>query len=384
MIQKELRILIIDDDQDDFVHIQDLFSDITGSKFITTWSSTYSEGLENLKAQKFDACLLDYRLGAKTGIEFLQESSQLGIVCPIILLTGFGDFELDVQAMEVGAADYLVKDQLTAPLLERSVRYSIKHVMDMEELRESKAHVLQQDRLASLGLLASSLAHEIGTPLGVIRSRAELTEKAAGENQKLKKDMGIVISQIDRITKLVNSLLHLAREKKSDFGSAVDLDQALDDVLTLVQHELKMKDIELVQDHRVKNIKVKAESGPLAQVFLNLMINSIHAIESAKKQFRAGPFEISIRTEEVGEKVKIFVRDTGCGIPEDHLMQIFKPFFTTKDVGLGTGLGLAVSYKYVQSWGGTLSVESQFQKETTFIVELCRSGVPLTSRAGRE
>lgn len=351
------RILLIDDDEDDYIHIRELVKDIRSSKYELTWESNYAKGLKALRGQEFDVCLLDYKLGEKTGLDLLVEAHEHGLSCPVIFLTGLIDFEIDVRAMQMGASDYLVKDQLTSPLLERSIRYSIKHRHDLEEIKEGKAQIVQQDRLASLGLLASSLAHEIGTPLGIIRSRAEMTEKKVAGNEQLKRDMGIVIAQIDRITKLVNSLLNLAREKKSDMGSSVQLSEAVNDVLALLQHEFDRKDI-LFRLNLTSDLKVKAESGPLGQVMINLLINAVHAIEDAKK-IRQGPFQITLSTKEVGSFVEVTIEDTGAGIAEENLRHLFKPFFTTKDIGHGTGLGLATSKGIVHSWGGDILVSSQ-------------------------
>lgn len=365
----EFRILLIDDDEDDFINLRDLFEEIPRSKYKITWKSSYKEGLEALHTEAFDACLLDYRLGEHTGIDLLKEVQKLGLVCPIIFLTGHSDFDLDIQAMQVGASEYLIKGQLTAPLLERSLRYAMKHALDMQELKESKTLILQQDRLASLGLLASSLAHEIGTPLGIIRSRAELVERKATTNEATKQDMLTVINQIDRITKLVNSLLHLAREKQSDFAAAVDLNSVIQDVLNLMQHEFNRKDITL-EVSITNGTTVNAESGPLGQVFLNLFVNALHAIEEAKTKGRVNGHKLILNVNNSGSSVEISVQDTGCGIPEKNFSQLFKPFFTTKEIGLGTGLGLATSYKLVHSWKGSISVESKENVGTTFKIKL--------------
>lgn len=365
----KFSILLIDDDEDDYINLRDLFAEITGVRFQVTWKSSYHEGLKALKEGGFDACLLDYRLGANTGIELLHEIQKLDIRCPTILLTGQGDFDIDVQAMQIGAADYLIKAQLTAPLLERSIRYSIKHAMDMEELRQNKAQILQQDRLASLGLLASSLAHEIGTPLGIIRSRAELAEKKT-DNSGVKQDMQTIVSQIDRIAKLVNSLLHLARDSKSDFSTSVNLKNVVQDILNFVHSELIRKNIKFVLDLK-SDLQVMAEAGPLGQVLLNLLVNAVHAIEEADKNIS---HTISLRAEDKGSTVRICVQDTGTGISEDNISQIFKPFFTTKEIGRGTGLGLATSYKLVHSWGGSLSVQSKVGEGSTFTIVLLKPG----------
>lgn len=320
-----------------------------------------------LKNEKFDACLLDFRLGANTGLELLHEMNNFGISCPTIFLTGHSDFDLDVQAMQVGAADYLIKDQLNAPLLERSIRYSIKHAMDMEELRQSKAQILQQDRLASLGLLASSLAHEIGTPMGIIRSRAELAERKT-DNENLKQDMHVVVTQIDRIAKLVNSLLHLARGSKSEHSTAVNLNQVIFDIVALIEPEMKRKNVRLELNIN-PSLTVKAEAGPLGQVLLNLLVNSIHAIEDQNPREPV----IKFTAEEKNNQIRIQIQDNGCGISEENLAQIFKPFFTTKEIGRGSGLGLATSYKLVHSWGGQISVQSKLTAGSTFTISLLKA-----------
>lgn len=370
MIQQEYQILLIDDDQDDFVYLRDLFNDIPRSKYKVTWKSNYQEGLEALHLQRFDVCLLDYRLGEHTGLDLLKEVQKLGFVCPIIVLTGQGDFDLDIQAMQMGASEYLVKGQLTAPLLERAIRYTMKHAMDMEELKETKAQVLQQDRLASLGLLASSLAHEIGTPLGIIRSRTEMAVKKAPD-EALKRDMETILNQIDRITKLVQSLLNLAREKKSDRGGPICLNQAIQDVLNLMQHEMERNGIAL-EVRMPADILVRAESGPLAQVILNLLVNSVHAIQEAKAKGRAGEHRIRVEVKATTEHIDISVEDTGSGISKENMPQLFKPFFTTKDVGHGSGLGLATSYKLVQSWNGSIHAESKEGSGAKFSVFLLK------------
>jgi len=332
-----------------------------------TWRSSYAEGLASLRDSHFDVCLLDYRLGEHTGIDLLKDAKKINSVCPIIILTGQGDIKLDILAMQIGAADYLVKGQLTAPLLERAVRYSIKHAFDVQELQDSKAQILQQDRLASLGLLASSLAHEIGTPLGIIRSRAELAKYKADE--ALQKNMDIVIVQIDKITKLVNSLLHLARSQPADCMISVNLCAVVNDVLNLVQHELDRKGIAL-NVKSDEDCTVRAEPGHLGQVLLNLLVNAVHAIEESRKNGIERDHAIFLSISQTARSVNISVQDTGCGISTENMSQIFKPFFTTKEIGVGTGLGLATSYKLVKSWGGSLTAESPSGHGALFTISL--------------
>lgn len=240
-----------------------------------------------------------------------------------------------------------------------------------KELEESQAQVIQQDRLASLGLLASSLAHEIGTPMGIIRSRAEMAAKKAG-NESLKKDMDTIIGQIDRIAKLVHSLLNLARERRSDFGGSVNLAEVIKDIVNLIQHELARKGISLVGEN-VPEVLVKAEAGPLGQVLLNLLVNSVHAIEEAVKSGRKSDHTITVSVDNSDSFVEISIRDTGAGISPKNLSNLFKPFFTTKDIGQGTGLGLATSYKLVQSWSGSITADSVVGEGSVFKIKLLKA-----------
>lgn len=474
--QSPVRLLLIDDDEDDLVNIQGILGEIQNSKYVLDWKSSYEQGLAALLTGAYDACLLDYRLGQWTGLDLLSEAQKRGSKCPIILLTGHGDFDLDVKAMQSGASDYLVKGQITAPLLERSIRYSVKHALDVDNLstqkesfqtlfnstfegiivqgqgkvieanaaageifkysasemtdlplvkfiradfhgdlnrqlesgrdlameaigiqkngaeiyvalssrtvslkghwvslvavrdltqrKQMEMQILQQDRLASLGLLASSLAHEIGTPLGVIRGRAELLQKSADE--KTKTTMHLIVTQIDRIAKLVNSLLHIARGTQSSTASDVNLRPVIEDVLNLMSHELERKNIVLHLQMK-EDFTVRSEPGPLGQVILNLLVNAIHAIESAKAPQM---HKISITALREKNEGRISVQDTGCGISEANLNRLFQPFFTTKDVGVGTGLGLVTSYNLVNSWGGSIQVESKENVGSTFNVIL--------------
>ena len=249
-----------------------------------------------------------------------------------------------------------------------SVRYDVtQRKSAFEELKQTKAQVLQQDRLASLGLMASSLAHEIGTPLGIIRSRAELAAKRSADNPSVLDSLNVVVTQIDRITKLVHSLLHIARGRKSDFVTSIDLDMVIQDVLNLLEHEFGRKQIELKKDIQ-PGCRLKAESGPLGQVLINLLINAIHAVEEARKQGRMSSHQVTLGVLDTGSEIRIAISDTGIGISEENQRELFRPFFTTKPIGHGTGLGLATSFSLVKSWGGQIQVESQLGIGTTFTV----------------
>jgi len=227
----------------------------------------------------------------------------------------------------------------------------------MQAIIDREAQILVQDRLASVGLLASSLAHEIGTPLGVIRGRAEYLDLKL-RDPDVKRNAEVIISQIDRVSKLIRSLLNLARGDGTRLVGPVSVSEVLEEVAELMGHELRRCEITL-KNELVGGMTVKAEAGPLHQVLLNLLVNSVHAVESARKLGRTSGHAITVRGEEASDHWLLAVADTGCGISEANMKKLFQPFFTTKDIGKGTGLGLATIYRIVESWGGRIEASSR-------------------------
>ncbi|MFO1475348.1 MAG: response regulator [Verrucomicrobiota bacterium] len=133
-----IRVLLVDDDEDDYIISRDLISRIRDRRYQVEWKSNFEDGLAAVQRREHDICLLDYRLGAMTGLDLLREARQLGCRAPMILLTGQGDHEVDVEAMKAGAADYLVKGQLSADTLERAIRYAIEGAQAEEHLRRER------------------------------------------------------------------------------------------------------------------------------------------------------------------------------------------------------------------------------------------------------
>ena len=366
-----IQVLLIDDDEEDYLILRDLLSQVEGRKFIVDWVPTSENGKKALVQEAHDVCLLDYRLGGRTGLDLLKEAIADRCKTPIILLTGYGEQEVDFEAMRIGAADYLVKDQVSPLLLERSIRYSIHRAQATKAIFDREAQILVQDRLASVGLLASSLAHEIGTPLGVIRGRAEYLGIQVGKDSEILKNVEVIISQIDRVSKLIHSLLNLARGDQMKNAKEVHLNEIVAEVVDLMGHELRKHGIETQNELTQKiSVAVKAESAPLHQVLLNLLVNSVQAIETAVREGRVSGHFIKISVQDRDSRWALKIEDSGCGISEKNMKNLFKPFFTTKDIGVGTGLGLATSYRIIESWGGSILARSTEGKGTEFQILL--------------
>jgi signal transduction histidine kinase len=361
-----VRVLLIDDDEDEFVLIRDILSEIKPAHFSLEWTSDLKVARDKMIQMSHDVYLLDYRLGEISGLDLLREVVREGCRSPIILLTGYDDQDVDRDAMNIGAADYLQKNVLTSYLLERSLRYAIYRT-------QMRAQSISQDRMASIGLIASSLAHEIGTPLGVIRGRAELLAMQTKDNPAIRSNVEVITEQIDRVSGLIRSLLNLARGDSSEKIGPISLNNAVGDVLRLLDHEMAKQNIAVKNHLLAENpVYIYGQSEKLQQVLLNLVVNSIHAIKKARESHSDHKGIIEIRCHDLGARYSVEISDNGCGISESSLGNLFRPFFSTKNPGEGTGLGLATALWIVESWSGTIEAESQEGRGATFRILLAK------------
>jgi PAS domain S-box-containing protein len=230
--------------------------------------------------------------------------------------------------------------------------------VDLTDQKKMEMQILQQDRLASIGMLAGGLAHEIGNPLGVIRGRAELVLNQIKDNEIAAANVEVIIGQIDRISGLIQSLLRVGRVPQQISLSEIELNPVVDGVFNLMSESCRRIGIELKKTN--VDQKISAERDHLEQLLLNMVINSMHAIEEQKlKDTSRLEHFIEITAEKVtGSKCRISVRDSGCGIDKENIRKLFQPFFTTKAAGKGTGLGLSIVSKIVAEMEGTVTVES--------------------------
>ncbi|MCK5521549.1 MAG: CHASE domain-containing protein [Thiomargarita sp.] len=272
------------------------------------------------------------------------------------------------------------------------------------ELEESEAYLVQSEKMASIGQMVAGIVHEINTPLAYVRSSVELTKGHISEitetlaayeklGTQLKSDGHTEISEeqldtamamlhslqedetleeaqllldngisgLDKISNLVKNLKDFSRLDRAT-SAEHDVNKGLDDALTMVNHMLNNK-IQMVK-HYGEVPHIMCSPAQLNQVFLNLLVNAIHATESAKDGV------IELTTQLVGQHVNVSIKDNGNGISEENLARIFEPFFTTKRSGKGTGLGLAIAYKIIKEHQGELMVESQVGRGSQFTISL--------------
>jgi len=233
-------------------------------------------------------------------------------------------------------------------------------------LQEKNAQLIEAEKLASIGVLASGVAHEINNPLANISLTAETIYDArrgipVEELEELTKD---IIEQTERAQAVVNNLLGYARARKNEKWEDLDVREALARSVKLVSHQVKLHDIDIHEDYPEAPLMVNGNSGKLEQVFVNIMLNAVHAMD------QGGKLALTARHDAAGGHAVVEIKDTGPGVPEDNLKKIFDPFFTTKSVGEGTGLGLYISYGIVKDHGGEIEVESKPGQGTLFRITL--------------
>lgn len=251
--------------------------------------------------------------------------------------------------------------------------------LDMSAQKQLEAKVLQQDRLASIGVLASGLAHEVGTPLGVIRGRAEylMMQPETKHNSIIGGGLQTIVTQIDRISKLISSLLRFSRATDDVRNQDIELVSVISEVNNLMGQNLKASSIELKLEIP-EGTRVFADFNRLQQVILNLVVNSVHAIQKAVQSGNNRDHSIVIRADQKhaqnGATVILSVTDTGCGISPENMRKVFQPFFTTKDVGQGTGLGLAIVSKLIAEMNGEITLDSVLGEGTKFTIFLPSAG----------
>ena len=242
-----------------------------------------------------------------------------------------------------------------------------------KELRAAQAEAVRGEKLASVGLLAAGIAHELNNPLTGILTFSHLIRQKMPDGSPDAEDLDLVIRETKRCAAIIRRLLDFAREKTPEKKFA-DLNKIIEDTARIVERPAHLRDIEITMDLDPNLPPVWIDADLIKQVVMNMLVNAQHAIEekgSITVRTRRCP---EPRSPEPGTEpvpmVEFSIVDTGCGIPAKHLQRIFDPFFSSKEVGKGTGLGLSVSHGIVRSHGGAIEVESRVGEGSTFRVSL--------------
>jgi histidine kinase len=244
---------------------------------------------------------------------------------------------------------------------------------DITKRLETEQQLLQASKMATLGEMATGIAHELNQPLAVMESASsflmrKLKKKENIEDEHLQIMAEKITTNVDRATKIINHLREFGRKTDANLEK-VQVNHLLTKAHELLSQQLKVRGIEVVWQLAEGIPAIKADPALLEQVFINLLLNARDAIEEklSTALVKKGSEKITLKTSSDGDKVTVEVADTGNGIPKDQLDKIFEPFFTTKSIGKGTGLGLSISYGIIKDCGGNILVKAG--KGARFIIE---------------
>jgi len=404
------RILVVDDEE----CVRNLFAAYLGETYSCTTAADAQEALEILSRERFALVLTDLQMPGLSGVELLRKITEHYKDTAVIIVSGIDRTQRVMDAIRIGASDYLIKPcdlvVLTISVeraLERRMllRNARRYKQDLEhrnvelagqktEMVRLQAQVLQAEKMASLGQLAAGVAHELNNPAGFIYSNIELlkeyverlktclsaydklvlpAEEAARigaikqeiDYDNMVADLGSILSDCyvgaERIRDVVLNLRLFSRLDEAAV-KRVDLNEGIEATVRLLSGFYKTGQISLIRDYG-ELPQVTCYAAQLNQVWMNLLVNAAQA-------FGTGPGEVRITTSCEGQTVMVSVSDNGPGISAEQLKKIFDPFFTTKPVGEGTGLGLSISHGIIERHGGKIDVESICGTGTKFTISL--------------
>ncbi len=415
-VKGPFRVLLIEDDPDDHLLTKELLAEIPGVQISVDWVQDFDSGMSEIARCQHDAVLLDYRLGKGDGLLLLREALRHGCRAPVILLTGDGDRDLALQALAAGAADYLVKGQIDAIDLERSIRFALqqkRHAIELEEkvaertaeleeangaLREREKQIrglLETAESARLSAetaksraeaatrakddFLATLSHELRTPLNPALLLATSLADDATLSPDVRADIDIIAKGIALQAQLVDDLLDITRITGGKLRldvRPIDAHAALNHAYNILRSEINDREIKVSLDLAAEQHTIKADAVRLQQIFWNVLKNAV------KFTPRGGSITVRTRNPKAKpDKLEVEIADTGVGIEPAMLGKVFDAFIQENAVHGhrfgGIGLGLAITQRLVEAQQGKISAQSDGRgRGATFRIEM-----PLETKA---
>jgi len=360
------RVLLIDDDEDDFFIIRHLIANIPDNPFYLDWADSYDDALARIRQREHDIYLVDYRLGANTGLELIHELDLANRPEPFIILTGAGDERIERQAMKMGVADYLVKGTFDSELLSRVLRHSMQR-RHMEVQRVQQLIDLNRSKDEFIALAS----HQLRTPATAVKQYVSMVMD--GYAGPINEDQAALLQSAydgnERQLQIVNDILRVAKldlEKIILEKRPINAIRKMKNVVSDIQPQLDERRQKVVTEFPDRPHMVLIDPEYMRMALSNIVDNASKYTEEGKK--------IYVKVARRASKVVVTIRDEGVGIAEEDMDKLFKKFSRIDNplsvkVG-GTGLGLYWTREIIQLHGGTIQAKSVLGKGTTFTVTL--------------
>ena len=363
MTDKPVSILLIEDNPGDRRLIREMLAEAGNVAFDVQYADRLQAAMEYLGQNGVEVILLDLGLPDSQGLETLRKVYAQVAEMPIVVLTGLNDEMVGVQAINEGAQDYLIKGQVDTQLLRRTIRYAIERKQAEERERRLQLQLNLSNRMASLGLMVEGIAHEINNPLtSVIGFAQMLAYEDIPENAR--EDVKTIEDSAQRVVDIMTNLLAFARQQKLE-RTYINVNDTVMAALKMLGHPLEGSNITITTRLDPALPSTMADAALLQQAFLNLVINAETEMKLAHAKGN-----LLILTELTSDTIQVSFSDDGPGIAQANLVHLFDPFFSTRGVGQGRGLGLSVCYGIIADHNGRIDVKSELGKGSVFTVEL--------------
>jgi signal transduction histidine kinase len=363
------KILLIEDDEDDYILLQKVLTKIPKGHYTLLWERSYASGLAFMLAGDHDLCMLDYRLGAHTGIELLKTARNQGYNRPIILLTGANEGDIDILALQAGADDYISKEQLQGELLYRIIRYAIER-----KKAEHEREILISEQIASRELeskrneFIGMVVHELKTPITSLKGFAQLLYKRClriGDEQTAQ-FASRMDTQITKLTALVDDFLDVTRLAEGKLQFVEDYFPFDTLIAEIVQEIQFINEHQTIIQEGITDKTIWGDRTRIGQVITNLLTNAMKYAPDTER--------IVVKATSDTDTITLCVQDFGPGIPKNLQSKIFDPFYRIEKNWHGTasglGLGLHIAAEIIKRQDGHLWVESEEGKGATFCFTL--------------
>lgn len=391
----ENTVLIVDDEVE-ILNLMETLLEMNGFKVVRAESG--EEALKIAKKISLAAVVSDYRMPGINGVELISHLNKRHPNTPMIIATGFADVDIAIDAINKGGVYKLIRKPWDPFELLQEVKAAVDFrnseksrvrleeklkeqneileerviertselddvIKDLQEandtITETYQHLLQSDKLATLGLMAGTIAHDIANPLTVVMARARLISMKKGLDEKTLNSINIIIKSSKKIEKLIFSITGFAKKSSNEFSHFNVLD-VLNESLLMLSKSIKVNSIELNEKYKIEAPIVWGDPNKIEQVFTNIIQNALQAMQNNGR--------LDIEVIKIDKSIRVIISDSGPGIPKNKITEIFEAFYTTKEEG--TGLGLNICKRIIEEHEGHINVESVLEEGTKFTIDL--------------